>query len=150
MSFFFLNRCFHWIVLQFLLRCTSRFLFRYDLSYYRGCKVLECHENNYISLNTCTWKSIHLRKEVNIHYKLFHLFTHNTQRKPQTHALVNLRLQWRKSWFCLFGDCFFFSYMYDECIYLKAEKVYYAPNHMEYATLNFIITIIYCWGKMKY
>lgn len=44
----------------------------------------------------------------------------------------------------------FFSYMYDECIYLKAEKVYYAPNHMEYATLKFIITIIYCWGKMKY
>lgn len=136
---FFLNRCIHLIVLQFLLRSTGRFLFCYDLSYKRGCKVLECHENNYISLNTYTQKYKHLRKEVNIHYKLFHLFAHNTQRKPQTHALVNLRLQ------CL--AIVFFSYMYDECIYLKAEKVYYAPNHMEYATLKFIITIIYCWGK---
>lgn len=83
----FLINSFILILLQFLLRCANRFLFRFDLSY-RGFKVLECYWNHHIPIYMYIYVDIHLRKEVNINYKLFHLFTHNTQSKPQTHALT--------------------------------------------------------------
>lgn len=36
--------------------------------------------------------------------------------------------------------------MYDECIYLKVENVYYVLNYMEYVILKFIRKIINCLG----
>lgn len=83
---------------------------------------------------------IHLRKEVNINYKLFHLFTHNTQSKPQTHALTVTKV------LLLFVRYLvFFKYIYYKCNYLKQQKkVDYEPNHIQYARLKFIIKVINC------